>query len=144
MKNAKRTMPDTFFELANQFPPHVRNEEELDAAQEMIDKLLAQDLDEGAQAYLETLTDLVEAYENEHYQLPDASEADVLRELMRSNGLSQPKLAKASGISQSTISDVLNGTRSLTRDQIVMLADLFGVSPVAFLREKPHRRQDVL
>ena len=47
VKNIKRTMPDTFFELANQFPPHVRNDFELDAAQAMIDKLLEENLDEG-------------------------------------------------------------------------------------------------
>jgi HTH-type transcriptional regulator/antitoxin HigA len=65
--------------------------------------------------------------------MPDASEADVLRELMRSNGLSQPKLAKTAGIAQSTISAVLNGGRSLTKGQVVKLAKVFGVSPAVFL-----------
>ena len=58
---------------------------------------------------------------------------------MTANKLSQPKLAKEVGISQSTISDVLNGKRSLTREQIVSLSEFFGVSPTAFLREKPLR-----
>ena len=38
--------------------------------------------------------------------MADVSEADVLRELMRSNGLSQMELAKAVGIAQSSISAV--------------------------------------
>ena len=59
--------------------------------------------------------------------LPDVSEADVLRELMRANGLSQLKLAKAVGISQSTISAVLTGARSLTKDQVVVLGRFFHV-----------------
>jgi HTH-type transcriptional regulator/antitoxin HigA len=95
--------------------------------------LLKNHLDDGAQEYLDALTDLVEIYENEHEPIPDASEADVLRELIRSSGLSQMKLAKQVGISQSTISAVLNGTRSLTREQVVSLASFFRVSPAAFL-----------
>jgi HTH-type transcriptional regulator / antitoxin HigA len=79
------------------------------------------------------LTDLVEIYEKAHEPAPDVSEADVLRELMRSNGLSQKELERRVGIAQSTISAVLNGTRSLTREQVITLARFFNVAPAAFL-----------
>ena len=79
------------------------------------------------------LTDLVEAYEEGRVPIPDASEADVLRELIRANGLSRPKLARAVGMAQSTISAVLGGARSLTKGQVVKLARFFRVSPAAFL-----------
>ena len=135
VKNLVPALPDTYFELVRQFPlTHIRDEEHLEAAQEQIDLLLEQDLDEGAQEYLDALTDLVESYEDAHDPIPDASESDVLRELMRSNKLSQATLAKLAGISQSTISAVLNGNRSLTKSQVVSLAKLFGISPSAFLR----------
>jgi HTH-type transcriptional regulator/antitoxin HigA len=133
IKIATRTLPDTYFQLVKQFPlTHIRDKD-LDAAQAMIDRLLEKNLDRGAQEYLDALTDLVETYEDEHESFADVSEADVLRELMRSNGLSQPKLAKAVRISQSTISAVLNGARSLTKKQVVTLANYFHVSPGAFL-----------
>jgi HTH-type transcriptional regulator/antitoxin HigA len=135
VKKAVHALPDSYFELVRQFPlTHIRDELHLEAAQEKIDLLLAQDLDEGGQAYLDALTDLVETYEDAHYPIPDASEAEVLRELMRSNKFSQAKLAKLAGVSQSTISAVLNGSRSLTKAHVVSLAKLFGVSPSAFLR----------
>jgi HTH-type transcriptional regulator / antitoxin HigA len=76
---------------------------------------------------------LVEAYESQHVLIPDASEADVLRELMRANGLSQLRLAQEVKISQSTISAVLTGARSLTKDQVLRLAKFFQVSPTAFM-----------
>jgi HTH-type transcriptional regulator/antitoxin HigA len=134
VKTVTRTLPATYFELVKQFPLiHIRDDGHLDAAQEIIDRLLGEDLDEGAQEYLDALTDLVETYEDRHVLIPDASEADVLRALMESNGLSQPKLTKEVGISQSTISAVLNGTRSLTKGQVVTLARFFHVSPSAFL-----------
>ena len=134
VKGSTRTLPDTYFDLVRRFPlTHIRDDSHLSAAQEVLDRLLEQDLDEGEQEYLDALTDLVETYEGEHVPIPDASEADVLRELMRSKGLSQMRLAKAVGISQSTISAVLGGTRALTKDQVVALARFFHVSPAAFL-----------
>ncbi len=57
----------------------------------------------------------------------------MLRLLMESNGLSQTGLAKKVGISQSTISAVLHGTRSLTQGQVVTLARFFHIAPAAFL-----------
>jgi HTH-type transcriptional regulator/antitoxin HigA len=132
-KAGTKTLPETYFTLVRQFPlTHIRDDDHLDAAQTMIDQLLKEELDEGAEAYLDALTDLVETYEDKHVLIPDASEADVLRELMASNRLSQTKLAKAVGISQSTISAVLNGTRSLTKEQVVKLGEFFHVSPAAF------------
>jgi HTH-type transcriptional regulator/antitoxin HigA len=131
---AARTLPASYFKLVKQFPlTHIRDDDHLGAAQTMIDRLLEEDLDEGAQEYLNVLTDLVESYEDEQFPIPDASEADVLRELMRSNGLSQPRLAREVGIAQSTLSAVLNGSRSLTKGQVLALARFFRVSPAAFL-----------
>jgi len=133
-KTANRTLPNTYFELVRQFPlTHIQDNDHLDAAQEMIDQLLEENRDQGMQEYLDALTDLVETYEDAHEPIPDASEADVLRELMRSNDLSQARLAKKVGIAQSTLSAILNGARSLTKEPVVALAKFFQVSPAAFL-----------
>lgn len=133
-KTAAKKLPDTYFKLVKQLPlTRLQNAAHAESAQAMIDRLLQQDLDAGARAYLEVLTDLVEAYEEEHEQVPDASEADVLRELLRASGMSQPALSRKVGIAQSTISAVLNGDRALTKDQVVALARHFHVSPAAFL-----------
>jgi hypothetical protein len=45
-KTIKRTLPDTYFKLVKRFPLiHIRDDDNLGAAQEMIDRLLAEDLD---------------------------------------------------------------------------------------------------
>jgi len=133
-KNPARALPATYFELVKLFPlTHVRDDAHLEAATAVIDRLLREDLDEGGREYLDALTDLVETYEAGHVTIPDAPEADVLRALIRASGLTQPKFARQVGIAQSTISAVLNGTRSLTKGQVVTLARHFGVSPAAFL-----------
>jgi HTH-type transcriptional regulator/antitoxin HigA len=134
-KNSSRRVPDSYLELVKRFPLiHIRDDAHLDEALDVLNTLLARDGDAGAKEYLDVLTDLVRAYEDEHVAIPDVSEADVLRELMRSNGLTQSELARRSKISQSTISAVLTGARSLTKGQVIKLARLFGVSPAAFLQ----------
>ena len=129
-----RMLPDSYFKLVKRFPlTHIRDDRHLEAAQEMLDRLLEQDLEEGAQAYADALADLMETYEDEHVEIPDASEAEVLRVLMSAQQLSQQQLAQRIGIAQSTLSAVLNCNRSLTKEHVVKLARYFHVSPAAFL-----------
>ncbi len=128
-----QTLPDAYFEFVKRFPlTHIRDDAHLAAATTVIDRLLRVNLDVGGQEYLDALTDLVETYEAKHVTIPDAPEADVLRELIRASGLTQPNLAKKVGIAQSTISSVLNGSRSLTKEQVATLAKFFHVSPAVF------------
>jgi HTH-type transcriptional regulator / antitoxin HigA len=129
-----RTLPDTYFKLVRKFPLiRIRDDEHLAQAQEFLDNLLSQQLDEGGDAYLDALNDFIENYENENEPAPDAPPEDVLRELINSSKLSQHQLSKAVGIAQSTISAVLNGSRKLTTDHIMKLARHFNVSPAVFL-----------
>lgn len=129
-----RSVQDTYLNLIRTFPLRsIGSEAELDAAQIVLDGILRQRMNEGAEQYLGALTDLIEVYEDKAHPIPDASEVDVLRLLMESNGLSQAGLAREVGISQSTISAVLGGQRSLTKEQIVTLARHFHISPMAFM-----------
>jgi HTH-type transcriptional regulator/antitoxin HigA len=131
---ASYQMPATYFDLVKRFPlVHIRDTGHLEAAIAVIDELLREDLDEGAQAYLDALTDHVEIFEDRNIKIPDAPESDVLRELMSTNRISQTRLAREVKISQSTISAVLSGTRTLTKDQVSRLARFFRVSPAVFL-----------
>jgi HTH-type transcriptional regulator/antitoxin HigA len=142
-KTPARPISDSYFDLVKRFPlRRIRSDKELVVATEMIDRLLKEDLDTGAEEYLDVLTDLVEIYEDQHEPVPDASESDVLRELMRTHGLSQQRLAAKVGISQSTISAALTGARSITKEHILKLARFFNVAPAAFLPDlhSPRRR----
>lgn len=125
----------SYYALVKKFPlVPIRDDAHLGLAMAMVEELLKRDLDEGAESYLDVLTGLIETYESKAFPIPDASEADVLRELMRQRSLSQSSLEEKVGIAQPTISAVLRGARGLTKEQVVALARFFHVSPGASLR----------
>jgi HTH-type transcriptional regulator/antitoxin HigA len=80
------------------------------------------------------MTLLIERYEQERYPIPCAEPADVLRFLLERNELSQRDLVPELG-SESTVSLVLSGKRTLTRDHIAALSWRFNVSPAVFFGE---------
>jgi HTH-type transcriptional regulator/antitoxin HigA len=133
-KVAPSTVRDTYPKLLGQFRlVPIKDDDHLAAAHEIIDRLMQEDLDPSGEDYLNVLVDLVEAYEARHFPIADASDVDVLRELMRSKNLGQTDRAKEVGISQSTISAVLRGKRKLTKAHVLKLAGFFNVAPAAFL-----------
>jgi HTH-type transcriptional regulator/antitoxin HigA len=83
------------------------------------------------QRLAELLTVLITNYEEEHYQLPKASGLEVVKELMRANGLRQKDLVEEFG-TESIVSEVLNGKRELNKEQIKRLSERFRVSPAVF------------
>lgn len=61
--------------------------------------------------------------------LPNVHPGEILLEdFLKPAGLSQYRLAKATGISESAISGIVNGTRSVTADVALRLARFWGTS----------------
>ena len=127
---------DHYLELVRRFPLRpIRNDDELDRAIEVINSLIDRDeLDEGEDDYLYVLGDLVSKYEKEYHPLPRVSDAEMLRHLIDSRATTQAKTAVATGIAESTISDILAGRRGMNRKHIEALAKFFGVSPAVFMQ----------
>jgi HTH-type transcriptional regulator/antitoxin HigA len=93
-----------------------------------MDGLLAKGkLDEGETLYLDALSDLVAAYEDEHHAIEPVSDADMLRHLMEAKGVNQAELHRATSIPKSTISEVLAGKKAFSRQIIRKLAEYFRV-----------------
>ncbi len=125
---------DRYLELVTLFPLRpIRTDSELDAAVRVIDMLIDQGRRTNAEEdYLDVLSDLVEVYEDEHIPIEPVSDADMLQSFLDDWRLTQAQVAKATGIAESTISEVLSGKRKLNRKQIGKLAKYFRVSPEAF------------
>lgn len=120
---------DSYLALVLDFPlASIKSDEHLAEAQRVMDRLLTSGtLDEGAETYVDALSDLVAAYEDEHHSIEPASDADMLRHLMEAKGISQTQLAQDTGVPKSTVSEVLAGKRPFSRQMIRRLADYFRV-----------------
>lgn len=79
------------------------------------------------------LIERITAYEAVHFPIPDVSGAELLAFLMEQKPITQTELAAATGIPQSTISDLVNGKRAFTADHIRRLSEFFGVEAGTFL-----------
>jgi len=98
----------------------------------VLDKLAAKDNQTSEEEkYAEVLMTLIEAYEEEHHSIPDASPVEVLRTLMDANGLRQKDLVPIFG-SESVVSEVLHKKRDLNKNHIEKLSKRFHISPAVF------------
>ena len=79
----------------------------------------------------ETLALSIEAYENIHSAMPEASAPAILCSLMEDHDLAQSDLPEIG--SQGVVSEILAGKRDLNVRQISQLAERFGVSPAVFM-----------
>jgi HTH-type transcriptional regulator/antitoxin HigA len=125
----KGKVRDVYLELIRAFPlASIRSEDHLDEAQKVMDRLLAKaELDGGEEMYLDALSDLVAAYEDQHHAIAPGSDADMLRHLMEARGVTQTQLSRNTSLSKSTISEVLAGKKPFSRQMLRRLADYFGV-----------------
>jgi HTH-type transcriptional regulator / antitoxin HigA len=112
----------------------IRNEREYNAAVKRLNELLDEIGDNEKHplyTLLDTLGTLVHAYEEEHYPIPAATGADVLRFLMDEHNITQSDLPEIG--SQGVVSEILNGKRELNVRQIRALAQKFKVSSAVFV-----------
>jgi len=125
----KGKVRDSYLACVRAFPlTTISSHEHMKAAQAVMDRLLAQArLNRGEQSYLDALSDLVASYEDAHFPIEPASDADMLRHLLDAKGVSQADLHRETGISKSSISEVLSGKKPLSRQMIRRLADYFHV-----------------
>jgi HTH-type transcriptional regulator/antitoxin HigA len=117
-------------------PRLIRSEEELAEYTRALLGLTAKPKPSSAeQEAINLLTFLIEHYETVRYPIPkEASPTEVLRLLLKRNGLSQASLTPEFGCSAVT-SQIIRGERQFTRSHIARLSKRFHVSPAVFFDE---------
>lgn len=117
----------------------IRNETDYDRALLLIEAILHETRDTPAREdathpladLLDLLTAAVHEYEADHHSIPAATPREVLRFLMDQHGLTQSDLPEVA--SQSVISEILAGRRTLNTRQIAALVERFHVRADAFI-----------
>ncbi len=126
-------MSDKYIQLLKQFPPRtINNEEQLEATQAQIDRLLDKhELTSEELDYLNVLGVLVFEYEQAQESIPDIYGVELLKVLIQERQLRQKDLISIFK-TESMFSDILSGKRELTVRHIQELAQFFNLSPAVF------------
>jgi HTH-type transcriptional regulator/antitoxin HigA len=117
-------------------PQAIRNKAQYRKVLDMVDRLMSRGkLTQGQALYLETLVQLVQAYEAEHHAIDvsDLGGLEALRHLLAENQMNASDLARLLGIHASMGSKILKGERSLTVEHLRKLASRFKVRPELFI-----------
>ena len=119
-------MSDQYIQLLQEFPPRtITNEKQLEATQEVIDRLLdGHELTPNESEYLNLLGVLVWEYEQSQELILDIYGVELLKVLIAERQLRQKDLVPIFK-TESIISDILNGKRQLTLRHIQELAIFF-------------------
>jgi len=115
----------------------IRNVREYDAAVEKLNALVDEIGDnpkDPRYRLVETLTILVEAYDDAHYPIAESSGVEMLKFLMEQHGLSQGDLPEIG--SQGVVSEILRGKRELNVRQIAALSKRFGLPADVFFPKR--------
>ena len=93
---------------------------------------LGENLTDEQAEVLQLLITLSEQYENKVYQMKAITPLDILHELMSVRELKQKDIVEIFG-SKGITSEVINGKRSISKNQAKALGDFFHVSYSLFL-----------
>ena len=113
----------------------IDTEEEYDrmvaAVEELMDRGEGK-LSQEESALLETMAILIEAYDDRHYPPPTTPPHEMLRYLMETGGRTAKDLLPILG-TRGRVSEVLNGKRSISKEQAKKLAAFFRVTADLFI-----------
>ncbi len=130
-------LPKTFEGLCRLFPPRpIRDEVDHDNTLEIVDVLAVNGsrLSKDQADYLDLLTTLVGAYEDEHHaiDLSHITPLQLLRSLVEDHQMTASDLGELLG-NRSLGSKILRGEREMSKTHIRVLADRFKLNPSVFL-----------
>jgi HTH-type transcriptional regulator/antitoxin HigA len=125
--------------IAHGAPRVIHNDAELEAYTRALFQMTALESPSRSEVEaIELLTLLVERYEQEHYKIPAADPASVVRFLIENQNLTQRDLIPQFG-SESAVSMFLARKRNLTLEQVRKLSLRFKLPADVFIRKRAAR-----
>ncbi len=130
------TLWEQLDEVAHNYLVAIENEQQYQEALSFMAKLwdeVAANPNSPYGSLLKILSNNINDYENAQHPIPDATPQQVLNYLIAENSTLQKDIEKATGIYQSNLSQILQGKRKLTTEQVKSLANYFKVNPEVLL-----------
>jgi HTH-type transcriptional regulator / antitoxin HigA len=114
-------------------PRPIRNEREYRRVLRYIERHMEPHPSRAKGDLLELLSGLVMQYESQVYPAPDVSPRDMLAHLIEARELTRADVARRTGIPRATITNILKGTRGISKANAARLGEFFHVAVSAFL-----------
>jgi len=83
---------------------------------------------------LSVMSDIVIAYEKEHYPIEKPTVAELIESSLEEKGMTQKQLAREIGISPSRVNDYISGRSEPTLKNAGLLCQVLNIAPAAMLR----------
>jgi HTH-type transcriptional regulator / antitoxin HigA len=133
---------ETYLQLVREFPLRrlktvVDHRQALSVYRKLALRPARRKPDVGSAEYLDVLVDLIVDYERRSGRTIDTrhlTPAQIVRHFLAERGMSVTALAKAIGVGQSNLSEMLSGRRSWSKTAIAGLVEIFNIDPRRFLR----------
>jgi len=131
------SFPDSFEQLVRMMPPMaIHDDLQYANTIEVVDRLMQiEKLTQGQSDYLETLVELVEAYEAKRHAIDVSNLGGIrmLKHVVTQSGISRSELARLLNMHPTMGSKILKGDRRLTWNHAKILGARFKVSPALFM-----------
>jgi HTH-type transcriptional regulator/antitoxin HigA len=127
-------LPKTFEELcAMHLPRTIRDKADYENTAEIVDRLAVLNRrTRGQEEYLETLTQLIEAYDNANFKVEASTPLDAIKFLVEAHGMSASAVGRILG-NRSLGAAILRGDRQISKNNALKLASYFKVNPGLFI-----------
>lgn len=140
------TMTEKYRTLMERFPLNpLRSESELNEALELSVEMHQKfdELEPEERGYLDILSREIERYEEKHYPVLAMKPHEYLKELLKQHNMKQTDLQALLGVHQGRASELINGIRDLTKNQIMILSTAFNIPPSVFLPRQRERVREI-
>ncbi len=115
-------------------PRPIRTERQYQRVLRQVDALMRKrKLTRAEDNLLELLAALVTQYEQRHHPAPDVASGEMVGHFIEVRGVTKAQVARATGIPRQTITNIVSGTRGISKANRTKLAEYFRVSPDVFV-----------
>ena len=116
-------------------PRPIHTQREYNRALKYLEQQMEPRPDKAKGQMLELLSTLIAQYETSRYPAADVAPGEMVAHYMEAQGLTKAEIARGTGLSRQTITNIVNGRRGITPANIQKLAAFFHVPPSVFLPE---------
>tara|TARA_R110002050_G_C8960505_1_gene514274 strand:+ start:7394 stop:7918 length:525 start_codon:yes stop_codon:yes gene_type:complete len=109
----------------------IKTEEQYYEYCDLLEEIAFSDLAEEREDEMELLTLLVKTWDKEHFPIPEMDPVELLKSFMEDHDLKQADLVEIAGVGKSTISEILNYKKRMSKAVIRNIAEHFKIQQEA-------------